>query len=1162
MKRAVFVTLLAALGATPLDAAAWESQCRVPPDPRAAPDGRYPDAALTRSICAPASEPECASGLLAARGWYTGEHRYVTEAALRLIGLGYAGGNTVLGDPAVTPLFDYYVDGETVDAASSPDHNDFLQRLAPAGPVGMHVLASTLQNYTRKPTLSELAEIPDVSYSLADYLLGNETCVAPNALDRFRTLPASDAFGDRKKIDACHDFASHMGSVNSTHFGTQAAATYLLHHGIALKVAARCRAMWAVVDGDPNLRGTAMYDDFKTRIVPACEREALAFEAVGSHYLGDAWSAGHMWERWGSPVFGADLETQLRQAIIGGIAGLEHGWRSVARTADQDRDWLNWGIAKVALVTWAQHDQLCMPGLPVWSLEHPLPLGGSRETLTVKATYRTGTPFDVGGDLYLLPCNATSPNDPNGAIAGSDGLAPTFATGNPYVVQYRRMVSCIAAGFDEVYAKGPGAVPTYRSDAQQPKRHDDLFDSEVRDHRADGFGTLPADPSTGGTTLFHLCFGQRATNQAMKLGSGITDWGGFDDLRIRSKLSLWFLPSKLAEKARLSEWARKAMPGRRYTDSKETPLDRAETDAAVHLVRYAFDLEQNVHDLGASGVESAAGATARTALGTPTNPEAANDILSGKVRYLEGPEPASWPAASPDSTWTCADDMKCSVTAGAPFQGTFCDRTNGVDDTNVTGRRQACMPLETAVVRAFAAGETPFHCAHDTLADFEAARLTCQQALAKKAVTPSLDGTAAKRALLDHDTPECEACAALVRPHVRASCNAAAYARAGDPKRQSECDALQAAGIEPAASAALAATTLYVPFDPAKPNGSLDAARFACVATSHMPADSGVTSAPSPAPSLMSGTCFSTCDGCTQCFGNDLVGALEKHSYPPLDNVDNAAPTLGIDAKQSALFGAESDIVDLVAPPGGSHACALEKDGTVLCVGDNKHGQLGIGDASVASSYLPRKVALSNVRRLFAVDPVTTCAVDTGDAAWCWGDNSPTASSRLAPAPFPITNIKEMAPCSRGDCALTGSGKIYYWSSLAGPADIPGVADAVHLIEGGDCYLSASGMMCPQPAQCPGPLPVNGLPFAPVEGTGNCIRSAAGDVSCLDIKQTIPQNQFCVTTIDVQKKADLPFTAQRIGGGRAAAGNALYSLGASDFGGLVFRATDAPTTCR
>ncbi len=31
-----------------------------------------------------------------------------------------------------------------------------------------------------------------------------------------------------------------------------------------------------------------------------CEIESLSIESVAQHFLQDAWSEGHMWERWGS----------------------------------------------------------------------------------------------------------------------------------------------------------------------------------------------------------------------------------------------------------------------------------------------------------------------------------------------------------------------------------------------------------------------------------------------------------------------------------------------------------------------------------------------------------------------------------------------------------------------------------------------------------------------------------------------------------------------------------------------------------------------------------------------------------------------------------------------------------------------------------------------
>jgi hypothetical protein len=62
--------------------------------------------------------------------------------------------------------------------------------------------------------------------------------------------------------------------------------------------------------------------------VQACEQEAFVLEAVGHHFLQDAWSTGHMWERWGSPDL-IDFTDLPQSLLIAMTSGLIHGARGV-----------------------------------------------------------------------------------------------------------------------------------------------------------------------------------------------------------------------------------------------------------------------------------------------------------------------------------------------------------------------------------------------------------------------------------------------------------------------------------------------------------------------------------------------------------------------------------------------------------------------------------------------------------------------------------------------------------------------------------------------------------------------------------------------------------------------------------------------------------------
>ena len=75
---------------------------------------------------------------------------------------------------------------------------------------------------TREYAIAEMTQLPDLSYSLWDWSMGNETCPIDASVP----------------TDSCHDFAKHTGAVNSNHFLPQARRFYEFYHDLALSRAA------------------------------------------------------------------------------------------------------------------------------------------------------------------------------------------------------------------------------------------------------------------------------------------------------------------------------------------------------------------------------------------------------------------------------------------------------------------------------------------------------------------------------------------------------------------------------------------------------------------------------------------------------------------------------------------------------------------------------------------------------------------------------------------------------------------------------------------------------------------------------------------------------------------------------------------------------------
>ncbi len=166
---------------------------------------------------------------------------------------------------------------------------------------------------TRTVTPGEFAALPDFSFSLYDWISGNERCD-----------PYSDT-GDER----CHQFKTHMGAVNSSHFLPQAQRFYEYYHVLAMDRAIECAAMEDEISAVDALAA----DRFES-VYLACEQEALVLEAVGQHYLQDAWSTGHMWERWGGPELADHPEGLAAAQVVGAVSGIIHGAKGIASFAD------------------------------------------------------------------------------------------------------------------------------------------------------------------------------------------------------------------------------------------------------------------------------------------------------------------------------------------------------------------------------------------------------------------------------------------------------------------------------------------------------------------------------------------------------------------------------------------------------------------------------------------------------------------------------------------------------------------------------------------------------------------------------------------------------------------------------------------------------------
>ncbi len=118
------------------------------------------------------------------------------------------------------------------------------------------------------------------------------------------------------------------------------------------------------------------------------------------------------------------------------------------------------------------------------------------------------------------------------------------------------------------------------------------------------------------------------------------------------------------------------------------------------------------------------------------------------------------------------------------------------------------------------------------------------------------------------------------------------------------------------------------------------------------------------------------------------------------------------------------------------HKCAIDENAHLWCWGRNDHGQLGTG-STTTPIYTPTEVTYPSGITWIDVDTGLnhTCAIDSDQRIWCWGDNSlgQLSAFRLRDYTYP-TMVSEMPIPAKQltlgnnfSCALDTYGHIWCW---------------------------------------------------------------------------------------------------------------------------------------
>ena len=137
-------------------------------------------------------------------------------------------------------------------------------------------------------------------------------------------------------------------------------------------------------------------------------------------------------------------------------------------------------------------------------------------------------------------------------------------------------------------------------------------------------------------------------------------------------------------------------------------------------------------------------------------------------------------------------------------------------------------------------------------------------------------------------------------------------------------------------------------------------------------------------------TCAITAGGAAYCWGDNDVDQLG-------DGTTVASRT----SPAAVAGGLQVSVISA----GWGHTCAVTSGSAAYCWGDNRFGQLGVGDGS-AVSRTPRPVAVAGALsfRTVSAGDSHSCGVTTGNTAYCWGENTGqlgdgTHLSQTAPTP-------------------------------------------------------------------------------------------------------------------------------------------------------------------
>jgi alpha-tubulin suppressor-like RCC1 family protein len=212
-------------------------------------------------------------------------------------------------------------------------------------------------------------------------------------------------------------------------------------------------------------------------------------------------------------------------------------------------------------------------------------------------------------------------------------------------------------------------------------------------------------------------------------------------------------------------------------------------------------------------------------------------------------------------------------------------------------------------------------------------------------------------------------------------------------------------------------------------------------------------------------TCALTTGGAVYCWGSNGYGQLG-------DTTTTSRGTVAV------VSGLSNGVMAIAA--GGYHTCALKTNGSVWCWGYNAYGQLGNGNTTQQTSPVAVTTLTSGIAAI-AAGGSHSCAVSNAGAVSCWGYNSSgqlgdnTTTQRTSPVAVSGAT-SDVASVTAGwsfTCALTTGGAAKCWgnngygqlgdnttANKSAPITVGGLSTGVAAIAAGDshvCGITMSG---------------------------------------------------------------------------------------------------------